>query len=88
MAIIPVYNASQLFGNIDVIVKVNEAFLADLERVLGSEAEEQVGAEWGVGDVALKHVCLFFFHPPFFPFFGTRLDGRGLVYFYVILFIW
>ncbi|CDZ96192.1 Dbl homology (DH) domain [Phaffia rhodozyma] len=59
-AIIPVYNANQLFGNIDVIIKVNEAFLADLETVIGqgqhsTEYKVDTEDEWGIGDVALKH---------------------------------
>jgi hypothetical protein len=36
MCIIPLYSANALFGNIDVLVDVNEAFLADLERCVAS----------------------------------------------------
>ncbi|RDX53766.1 hypothetical protein OH76DRAFT_1342147 [Lentinus brumalis] len=47
-AIIPPYEAKTLFGNIDQLLPVNEAFLADLEKM-----DENRGP--GVGDVALKH---------------------------------
>lgn len=50
-AIIPPYEAKTLFGNIDQLLPVNEAFLADLEIMLSPDGHE-VG---GVGDVALKH---------------------------------
>ena len=49
MAIIPSYNTTALFGNIDVLLAVNEAFLADLERAAVG------GGPFGVGDVALRH---------------------------------
>ena len=47
-AIIAQYEAKTLFGNIDQLLPVNEAFLADLEQM------ERDGSP-GVGDVALKH---------------------------------
>ncbi|KAI0722338.1 hypothetical protein C8T65DRAFT_600229 [Cerioporus squamosus] len=47
-AIIPPYEAKTLFGNIDHLLPVNEAFLADLEKM-----DQDRGP--GVGDVALKH---------------------------------
>ena len=47
-AIIPPYEAKTLFGNIDQLLPVNEAFLADLEKM-----DQDRGP--GVGDVALKH---------------------------------
>ncbi|KAI0692571.1 hypothetical protein BC835DRAFT_1416498 [Cytidiella melzeri] len=50
-AIIPSYEATTLFGNIDQLLPVNEAFLADLEMMLSPDGDE-VG---GVGDVALAH---------------------------------
>ena len=46
-AIIPPYEAKTIFGNIDQLLPVNEAFLADLEKM------ENGGP--GVGDIALKH---------------------------------
>jgi hypothetical protein len=52
MAIIPSYNATALFGNLDVLLAVNEAFLADLER---AAAGASGGGPLGVGDVALRH---------------------------------
>jgi RhoGEF, Guanine nucleotide exchange factor for Rho/Rac/Cdc42-like GTPases len=51
-AIIPAYEAKTLFGNIDNLLPVNEAFLTDLEKMLAPNGANLVG---GVGDVALKH---------------------------------
>ncbi|KAI0787216.1 hypothetical protein BC629DRAFT_1440376 [Irpex lacteus] len=48
--LIPPYEAKVIFGNIDALVPVNEAFLADLERC--SSRRPGVG---GIGDVALTH---------------------------------
>lgn len=50
--IIPAYEAKTLFGNIDNLLPVNEAFLMDLERMIVPNGPQTVG---GVGDVALKH---------------------------------
>lgn len=44
-AILPPYEAKTLFGNIDAIIPVNEAFLADLEAAGPSH----------IGDVCLRH---------------------------------
>lgn len=52
-AIIPAYQAKTLFANIDALVPVHEAFLADLERMVGPNGARTVG---GLGDVAKKHV--------------------------------
>ncbi|TFK55525.1 hypothetical protein OE88DRAFT_1731207 [Heliocybe sulcata] len=49
--IIPIYEAKALFGNLDQIIPVNEAFLADLEDML--ETGQTTG--FCIGDVALKH---------------------------------
>ena len=51
-AIIPPYEPKTLFGNIDQLVPVNQAFLDDLERMMAPDGPETVG---GIGDVALKH---------------------------------
>ncbi|KAJ7180267.1 hypothetical protein C8R43DRAFT_972440 [Mycena crocata] len=51
-SIIPAYEAKTLFGNVDNLLPVNEAFLADLEKMLGPNGAKVVG---GVGDVALRH---------------------------------
>ncbi len=51
-AIIPSYEAKTLFGNIDNLVPVNEAFLADLDAMMASNGEGPVG---GIGDICLKH---------------------------------
>lgn len=50
MSIIPLYSANALFGNIDVLVQVNDAFLRDLEACVAGSGN------MGVGDVALRHV--------------------------------
>ncbi|KAI6130388.1 hypothetical protein EDD16DRAFT_1084414 [Pisolithus croceorrhizus] len=51
-AILPPYEAKTLFGNVDNLLPVNEAFLADLEKMMEPDGPRTVG---GVGDVALKH---------------------------------
>ncbi|GLB33962.1 putative guanine nucleotide exchange factor for Rho/Rac/Cdc42-like GTPases [Lyophyllum shimeji] len=51
-AIIPAYEAKTLFGNIDNLLPVNEAFLTDLEKMMAPNGPKTVG---GVGDVALRH---------------------------------
>lgn len=51
-AILPPYEAKTLFGNVDNLLPVNEAFLADLEKMLAPNGSRTVG---GVGDVALRH---------------------------------
>ncbi|KAJ7904679.1 hypothetical protein B0H14DRAFT_3079502 [Mycena olivaceomarginata] len=51
-AIIPAYEAKTLFGNVDNLLPVNEAFLTDLEKMLAPNGAKVVG---GVGDVALRH---------------------------------
>ncbi|KIK11172.1 hypothetical protein PISMIDRAFT_19752, partial [Pisolithus microcarpus 441] len=51
-AILPPYEAKTLFGNVDNLLPVNEAFLADLEQMMEPDGPRTVG---GVGDVALKH---------------------------------
>ncbi|KAJ1308946.1 hypothetical protein OPQ81_004629 [Rhizoctonia solani] len=47
-SIIDAYAAKTLFGNIDQLIPVSEAFLADLEVMLARHGP-------GVGDVAIKH---------------------------------
>ncbi|KAF8272500.1 hypothetical protein EI94DRAFT_1718171 [Lactarius quietus] len=51
-AIISLYDANILFGNIDNLLPVNEALLADLERMMSPEGPQTVGF---IGDVALRH---------------------------------
>lgn len=51
-AIIPAYEAKILFGNIDNLVPVNEAFLKDLETMQSPNGPAAVG---DIGDVALHH---------------------------------
>ena len=51
-AIIPAYEANTLFGNIDALLPVNEAFLADLAGMVAPDGPQTVG---DIGDVALKH---------------------------------
>ena len=51
-AIISLYDANTLFGNIDNILPVNEALLADLEKMVSPEGPRTVGY---IGDVVLRH---------------------------------
>src|ERR1700722_19109276 len=51
-AILPLYEAKVLFGNIDNLLPVNDAFLADLEKMIAQNGTKVVG---GIGDVALRH---------------------------------
>jgi hypothetical protein len=51
-SILPAYEAKILFGNIDNLLPVNEAFLVDLENMISHHGTKTVG---GVGDVALRH---------------------------------
>ncbi|KAG9317464.1 hypothetical protein JVU11DRAFT_1666, partial [Chiua virens] len=48
-AILPPYEAKTLFGNIDVLLPVNEVFLTDLEKVVAPNGSQNIG------DVALRH---------------------------------
>ncbi|TFK22329.1 hypothetical protein FA15DRAFT_522036 [Coprinopsis marcescibilis] len=51
-AIIPLYEAKTIFGNIDSIIPVHEAFLLDLEKMVSPSGPATVG---GIGDVSLRH---------------------------------
>lgn len=51
-ALIAPYEAKTLFGNIDQLLPVNQAFRDDLERMMLPDGPQTVG---GIGDVALKH---------------------------------
>ncbi|KAK1233315.1 hypothetical protein PQX77_003541 [Marasmius sp. AFHP31] len=51
-AILPKYEATTLFGNVDNLLPVNEAFLTDLEKMVAPNGAKTVG---GIGDVALRH---------------------------------
>ncbi|KAH7931234.1 hypothetical protein BV22DRAFT_1115616 [Leucogyrophana mollusca] len=51
-AILPPYEAKTLFGNIDNLLPVNEAFLTDLEKMIAPNGSRNIG---GIGDVALRH---------------------------------
>ncbi|KAJ4478292.1 hypothetical protein J3R30DRAFT_2885247 [Lentinula aciculospora] len=51
-AIISKYEATTLFGNIDSLLPINEAFLTDLEKMIAPNGYRVVG---GIGDVALRH---------------------------------
>jgi len=50
--ILPAYEAKTLFGNVDSLLPVNEAFLADLEKMVAADGFQTVGH---VGDVVLRH---------------------------------
>ena len=56
-AIIEAYQANTIFGNVDALIPVHEAFLEDLDKMLagmtdGGKNGSNVG---GIGDVSLKH---------------------------------
>ncbi|KAF8917932.1 hypothetical protein CPB85DRAFT_1284072 [Mucidula mucida] len=51
-AILPSYEAKTMFGNVDNLLPVNEAFLTDLEKMMAPNGAKTVG---GIGDVALRH---------------------------------
>ncbi|KAL1722372.1 hypothetical protein EV715DRAFT_247584 [Schizophyllum commune] len=51
-SLLPAYEAKVLFGNVDNLIPVNEAFLTDLEKMMAPNGAKTVG---GVGDVALRH---------------------------------
>ncbi|KAI9507546.1 hypothetical protein F5148DRAFT_1307723 [Russula earlei] len=51
-AIISLYDANTLFGNIDNLLPVNEALLADLEKMESPEGPQTIGF---IGDVVLRH---------------------------------
>ncbi|KAA1466780.1 hypothetical protein DENSPDRAFT_767026 [Dentipellis sp. KUC8613] len=51
-AIIPAYEAKTLFGNLDDLLPVNQALLADLEKMMLPDGPQTVGS---VGDVVLRH---------------------------------
>ncbi|TFY76656.1 hypothetical protein EWM64_g7356 [Hericium alpestre] len=51
-AIIPAYEAKTLFGNVDDLLPVHEAFLADLDRMMAPDGPQAVES---VGDVVLHH---------------------------------
>ncbi|KAG6821575.1 hypothetical protein H0H93_000084 [Arthromyces matolae] len=72
-AIIPVYEANTLFGNIDNLIPVNEAFLTDLEKMLGPNGPRTVG---GVGDVALRHFKEFRGFEQYKQYYVKREDAQ------------
>ncbi|KAI0304176.1 hypothetical protein BC826DRAFT_215583 [Russula brevipes] len=51
-AIISLYDANTLFGNLDNLLPVNEALLADLEKMMSPQGPQTVGF---IGDVVLRH---------------------------------
>lgn len=65
-AIIPLYEAQRLFGNIGEIAGANRAFLNDLER-LASQGQESLRA--GLGDVLYNHMSCFSCYSEYFANF-------------------
>jgi hypothetical protein len=51
-AIISLYDANTLFGNLDNLLPVNEALLSDLEKMMSPQGPQTVGF---IGDVVLRH---------------------------------
>ncbi|CCF47991.1 hypothetical protein NDA11_002901 [Ustilago hordei] len=65
-AIIPLYEAQRLFGNIGEIAGANRAFLNDLER-LASQGQDVLRA--GLGDVLYNHMSCFSCYTEYFANF-------------------
>ncbi|GAC77159.1 hypothetical protein PANT_25c00006 [Moesziomyces antarcticus T-34] len=65
-AIIPLYEAQRLFGNIGEIAGANRAFLNDLER-LASQGQDSLRA--GLGDVLYNHMSCFSCYTEYFANF-------------------
>ncbi|KAJ9475651.1 DH domain-containing protein [Pseudozyma hubeiensis] len=65
-AIIPLYEAQKLFGNIGEIAGANRAFLNDLER-LASQGHDSLRA--GLGDVLYNHMSCFSCYTEYFANF-------------------
>ena len=72
-AIIPSYEAKILFGNVDNLLPVNEAFLIDLEKMLAPNGVNVVG---GVGDVALRHFKELRGFEQYKQYYGKREDAQ------------
>jgi len=56
-AIIKPYLANTLFGNVDALIPVHEAFLEDLDKMLAgmNDGHKNGSSVGGIGDVSLKH---------------------------------
>ncbi|CBQ69493.1 conserved hypothetical protein [Sporisorium reilianum SRZ2] len=65
-AIIPLYEAQRLFGNIGEIAGANRAFLNDLERLA---AQDQDAFRAGLGDVLYNHMSCFSCYTDYFANF-------------------
>ncbi|KAJ7228502.1 RhoGEF domain-containing protein [Mycena pura] len=74
-AIIPSYEAKILFGNVDNLLPVNEAFLIDLEKMLAPNGVNVVG---GVGDVALRHFKELRGFEQYKQYYGKREDAQQI----------
>ncbi|KAH9947218.1 hypothetical protein B0H21DRAFT_740140 [Amylocystis lapponica] len=70
-SILPLYEAKTLFGNIDNLLPVNEAFLADLEKM-----ETPRGP--GVGDVALKHFKMLKGFEHYRQYYSKREEAQAI----------
>lgn len=74
-AIIPPYEAKTLFGNIDNLLPVNEAFLADLEIMM---SEGGIKAMRGIGDVALQHFKVLKGFENYRQYYAKREEAQGI----------
>ncbi len=74
-AIIPPYEAKTLFGNIDQLLPINEAFLEDLEKMVAPGGSETVG---GMGDVALKHFKDLKGFENYKQYYAKREEAQGI----------
>ncbi|TCD67500.1 hypothetical protein EIP91_012305 [Steccherinum ochraceum] len=74
-AILPPYEAKTLFGNIDQLLPVNEAFMYDLERMMQPDGPQTVG---GIGDVALKHFKEYRGFENYKQYYSKREEAQGI----------
>ena len=74
-AILPPYEAKILFGDIDNLLPVNEAFLADLEKMLEKDGSRTVG---GLGDVALRHFRDLRGFEHYKQYYSKREEAQGI----------
>ncbi|RSH95410.1 hypothetical protein EHS25_000497 [Saitozyma podzolica] len=71
--IIPLYEAKNLFANIDLIVPASHAFLADLEAMWASEQGEAT-----VGDVCLRHFKDLRTFDPYRTYLSKQDEGQKM----------
>ncbi|KAI0004943.1 hypothetical protein BJV74DRAFT_315564 [Russula compacta] len=74
-AIISLYDANTLFGNIDNLLPVNEALLADLDKMVSPEGPQTVGF---IGDVVLRHFKDFHGFEQYKQYYVKREEAQSI----------